>query len=108
MPLTIDCGKADAAIELAELVDTLQDRFDPRDEQGLAQWGPALRSLANNRRFLGDLAIEELKQHCSGQTARNQYSAQVILLHSQRDFVIRANLWPSESDSVYQNSGPAP
>src|SRR4028118_323675 len=106
MPLTIDCGKADAAIELAELVETLQDRFDPRDEQGLAQWGPALRRLANNRRFLGDLAIEELKQHCAGQTARNQYSAQVILLHGgSRKFVLRANLWPSENDSVYANSG---
>jgi hypothetical protein len=43
-----------------------------------------------------------------GQTARNQYSSQVILLHIQRDFVIRANLWPSQSDSVYANSGPDP
>ncbi|HEY0149668.1 MAG TPA: transposase [Allosphingosinicella sp.] len=108
MPLTINCGEDKSAIELADLVETLQGRFDPRDEEGLVQWGPALRQLGNNRRFLGDLAIAELKQHCMGQTARNQYSSQVILLHIQRDFVIRANLWPSQSDSVYANSGPDP
>jgi hypothetical protein len=68
-----------------------------------------LRQLGNNRRFLGDLAIDELKQHCAGQTARNQYSAQVILLHgSARKFLIRANFWPSQADSVYANSGPQP
>jgi hypothetical protein len=109
MPVTIQCGADDSAIELAELVDTLEERFDPRDEAGMAQWAPALRRLANNRRFLADLAIEELKQHCAGQTARNQYSAQVILLHgSSRKFVLRGNFWPSENDSVYTNSGPLP
>ena len=108
MPLTIDCGADESSSELAELVEALQAGFDPRDEEGMAQWGPALRRLANNRRFLGDLAIEELKQHCAGQTARNQYSAQVILLHGERDFIIRANFWPSKTDSVYTNSGPEP
>lgn len=108
MPLTIDCGPDDSVIELAELVESLRARFDPRDEEGLQQWGPSLRRLANNRRFLGDLVIEELKQHCAGQTARNQYSAQVILLHGQREFVIRANFWPAKGDSVYTNSGPEP
>jgi hypothetical protein len=33
----------------------------------------------------------------------------VILLHgTSRKFVLRANFWPSESDSVYANSGPQP
>jgi hypothetical protein len=109
MPLTINCAKDESAIELAELVEELEMRFDPRDEEGLAQWAPALQRLANNRSFLGDLAIEELKQHCSDQTARNQYSAQVILLHGgSRKFVVRANFWPSETDSVYTSSGPQP
>jgi hypothetical protein len=108
MPLTINCDKEDTAIELAELVESLQGRFDPRDEEGLVEWAPALRRLANNRSFLGDLAIDELKHHCAGQTARNQFTAQVILLHGQEDFVIRANLWPSAFDSIYTNSGPEP
>lgn len=108
MPLTIDCPEDESSIDLGELVEALQGRFDPRDEEGMAQWAPALRRLANNRNFLGDLAIKELKQHCSGQTELNQYSAQVILLHGQADFLLRANFWPSKSDSVYKNSGYEP
>jgi hypothetical protein len=108
MPVQIHCGAEAGAIELAELVEALEQGFDPHDEEGFAQWAPALRDLASNRRFLGDLVIEELKQHCSGQTARNQYSAQVIMLHGSRRFMIRANFWPAEGDSVYANSGPEP
>jgi hypothetical protein len=108
MPLTIDCRDYAAPIDLGELVEALEERFDSRDEEGLAQWAPALHRLAGNRRFLGDLVIDELKQHCAGQSARNQYSAQVILLHGSRRFLIRANFWPSETDSVYANSGPQP
>jgi hypothetical protein len=108
MPLTIDVEDNASAIELAELIDALEERFDPRDDEAMVQWAPALRRLAGNRKFLGDLVIEELKQHCSGQTARNQYSAQVVLLHGSRRFLVRANLWPAEADSVYANSGPQP
>jgi hypothetical protein len=108
MPIQIACSEPAEAIELAELVDTLEEGFDPRDQEAMVQWAPALRRLASNRRFLGDLAIQELKQHCSGQTARNQYSAQVILLHGSRRFLVRANFWPAEGDSVYANSGPQP
>jgi hypothetical protein len=107
MPLTIACEDTAASIELAELVDSLEAGFDPRDEAALASWGPALRRLANNRTFLGDLAIEELKRHCSGQASRSQYSAQVVVLHgSSRRFLVRANFWPAEEDSVIANSGP--
>jgi hypothetical protein len=107
MPLTIACEDDNTSIELAELVDSLEAGFDPRDEAALASWAPALRRLANNRTFLGDLALEELKQHCSGQTARSQYGAQVIVLHgTSRRFLVRANFWPSEEDSVLANSGP--
>ena len=108
MPVQIECEGDASAIELAELVEALEEGFDPRDEAGFAQWAPALRRLANNRRFLGDQVIEELKQHCSGQTARNQYSAQVVMLHGSRRFLVRANFWPAETDSVYANSGPEP
>lgn len=108
MPLTIDLDGDQSAIELAELTEALEAGFDPRDEAGMAQWAPALRRLASNRKFLGDLVIDELKQHCAGQTARNQYSAQVIMVHASRRFLIRANLWPAEADSVYANSGPQP
>jgi hypothetical protein len=108
MPVQIDCQDDASAIELPELVEALEEGFDPRDEDAMAQWAPALRRLASNRRFLGDLVIEELKQHCAGQSARNQYSAQVVMLHGSRRFLVRANFWPAEADSVYANSGPQP
>ena len=43
---------------LEEMVATLDDaRFDPRDEASLAEQAPHLKRLANNPRFLADVAI---------------------------------------------------
>lgn len=101
---------ATETIEPAELVEMIETGgFDPRDEESIAAFAPALKRLSNNRTFLSDIAIEELKTHCAGQTARNHYSGQVILLHtSPRQFAIRANFWPAEEDSVVVNSGTDP
>lgn len=108
MPRLIHADTTDA-IELGELVETLATGgFDPEDEECVAAFGPALKQLGNNRRFLGDLVIEELKQGCAGQLARNHYTAQVILLHAAPRFAIRANFWPAAADSVVVNSGTAP
>ena len=100
----------DGEIALEELVEMLETGgFDGDDDESIASFGPALAALGKNRRFLSDLAREELKQHCSGQKARNQYGAQVILLHgSSKKFLIRANFWPAASDSVVVNSGSDP
>jgi hypothetical protein len=108
MPRLIDAGTADP-IELGDLVETLATGgFDPEDEESIAAFGPALAKLGNNRRFLGDLVVEELKRGCAGQVARNQYTAQVILLHAAPGFAIRANFWPATADSVVVNSGTDP
>ena len=108
MPRLIEAAASDS-IELPELVEMLETGgFDPEDEDAVAAFGPALGRLGNNRRFLGDLVIEELKRHCSDQLARNQYGPQVILLHSARRYLIRANFWPAEADSVVVNSGKDP
>jgi len=105
----IDCD-TDEAIDLPSLVEMLErDGLDPRDEDGFSAWGGALKKLSNNRAFLGDLMIEELKQRCAGQLHDNQYSAQVIMLHvSRNNYLIRANLWPAEADSVVRQSGADP
>lgn len=94
-------------IDVAELVEALEtNQFDPDDEESLVSFAPALKRLSNNRRFLGDLIIAELKQQCAGQIAHNEYSSQVILLHGgSRKFMLRANLWPAATDSVVVNSG---
>jgi hypothetical protein len=108
MPRLIDTDTTEA-IDLGELVETLSaGGFDPEDEESLAAFGPKLAALGNNRRFLGDLVVEELKQDCAAQVRRNVYTAQVILLNTAPGFAIRANFWPSALDSVVVNSGTDP
>jgi len=109
MPVVIPCP-AEEAIALEELVELLEcGRFDGQDEANFASWGVQLKKLANDRRFLADLMIEELKQRCTGQLRDNQYSAQVVMLHSRSSrFIIRANFWPALNDSVVRNSGTDP
>lgn len=110
MPRVIDCA-TDESLELAELVDALETGgFDSDDEENFASWGLHLRKLANDRRFLADRMMAELKQHCAGQVRDNQYSAPVVLLHAhpRSNFLIRANLWPALHDSVVRHSGPDP
>jgi len=110
MPRVIDC-QTDEKLELAELVELLETGdFDSDDEDNFASWGQQLRKLANDRRFLADLMMAELKQRCAGQLKDNQYSAPVVLLHAhpKSAFVIRANFWPALKDSVVRHSGTDP
>ena len=103
-------GTAQESIELGELVERLETGgFDSADEDNFASWGVELRKLANNRTFLAELMIAELKQRCAGQVRDNQYSAQVIMLHGgSKKFILRANFWPALKDSVIRHSGTDP
>lgn len=109
MPRVIDTHETDT-IELGELVELLEaGPFDPEDEECFASYGPALKKLGNNRRFLTDLVVEELKVRCHNQTRDNQYSPQVIMLHARGSgYALRANFWPAMADSVVKNSGTNP
>ena len=106
MPVLIEV-ETDERIELGDLVEALESApADLTDDECLASYAAPLRKLANNRSFLGDLVISELKQRCAGQVECNRYNAQVILLHrGNQKFLLRANFWPAESDSVTVNSG---
>jgi hypothetical protein len=97
-------------LELAELVDMLEaGDFDSQDEDNFASWGVQLKKLANDRSFLADMMIDELKQRCEGQVRDNQYSAQVVMLHGRSSkFMMRANFWPALKDSVVRHSGTDP
>ena len=65
MPVVID-ARSDERIELGDLVEALESgSSDLNDDECLASFAPALRRLANNRAFLGDLVIDELKQRFS-------------------------------------------
>lgn len=109
MPRVIDTDTTDV-IGIEELIDTLETgHFDGNDEENFVSFGPALKKLANNRAFLADLMIGELKQRCEGQLRDNQYSAQVMMLHRRSDrFVLRANFWPAMTDSIVRQSGTDP
>ena len=109
MPRLIET-KPEEKISLAELVELLETGdFDPADEDNFASWGEALKKLANDRRFLGDLIVAELKQSAAGQVRDNQYNPQVVLLHGVPGrFILRANLWPALKDSVVRHSGSDP
>ena len=109
MPRVISCDE-EAPITLAELVGALNDgAFDPADEDSFAAAGPWLKRLANNRSFLAEIAIAELKDRCTRQSLENRYSSQVIMLHrASEKYFIRANFWPSERDSVFKASGNSP
>ena len=109
MPRIISCPETDA-ITLPELIEALNDpHFDPADEDSFAAAGPLLKRLANNREFLAELAVAELKDRCHRQSASNRYSSQVMMLHRPSEkFFIRANFWPSPKDSVFRTSGTSP
>jgi hypothetical protein len=97
-------------LELGELVELLETGdFDGEDEDNFASWGIQLRKLANDRTFLADMVIAELKQRCDNQVRSNQYSAQVVMLYGRSSrFMMRANLWPALSDSIVRHSGTDP
>ena len=109
MPCLID-APTEERIELAELVERLETGgFDSQDEDNFASWGDHLKQLANNRNFLADLMAAEPPARCEGQVRDNQYSAQVIMLHSaSKNFIVRANFWPALKDSVIRHSGTDP
>lgn len=109
MPRVIDCPD-DSPLELGDVVEALNaDRFDPADEDSFAAMGQVLKGLANNRRFLTDIALAELKDRCRRQARENRYSSQVIMVHrASEKYFIRANFWPSERDSIVKTSGTSP
>lgn len=106
MPRVIDCPDA-RALDLAGCLDALGDHgFDPADEGSLLDAATALRRLGNDRRFLGDLLLEQLKQRHREIGESSAYGAQSIVLSRPRGgCFLRANIWPSERDACFQSSG---
>lgn len=109
MPRLIAADTEDAW-SLAELVEHIETGgLDTSDEDNFASFGFALKKLGNNRAFLADLMIAELKDRCEDQVRDNQYSSQVVILHvSKAGYLIRANFWPALEDSVVRHSGTDP
>lgn len=106
MPRLIDCADT-AEHDLAGCLDALGDRgFDPDDEASLAAAATALRRLGNDRSFLGDLLVDQLKQRHREIGESSAYGAQSIVLSRPRGgCFLRANIWPSERDACFRSSG---
>lgn len=106
MPRLIECHD-DAQFSLAACLDALGEcGFDPADEASVARGALALRRLANDRGFLGDLLIAQLKGRNREVGESSAYGAQSIVLSRPRGgCFLRANIWPSEQDACFRSSG---
>lgn len=106
MPRVIDIADNHVS-SLGECLDTLGERgFDPTDEPGLIQAATALRRLGNNRVFLGDMLIAQLKDRHRNIGESSAYGAQSIVLSRPRGgCFLRANIWPGPQDACFQSSG---
>ena len=80
--------------------------FDPLDEEALANGVIALKRLANDRQFLGDMLIEQLERRFRDTGLESSYGPQSIVLSRMRGrSFLRANIWPSEDESCFRSSG---
>lgn len=106
MPQIITCDD-DAQCSLEQCIDEIADiGFDPASKETLAQTALWLRRLNNNRTFLGDILIEQLKSRAKHRALDSGYGPQAIVLSSRRgDVFLRANIWPSERDQCFAASG---
>ncbi|QIG53338.1 transposase [Altererythrobacter sp. BO-6] len=106
MPRLIDSPSREQC-SLGECVEAIAAmHFDPRCEERLAEGAHWLRKLCNNRTFLGDLLIEQLKAAGKNAQVNSDYGPQAIMLSPLFGNVfLRANIWPSKRDHCFQTSG---
>lgn len=108
MPRVIDLADERKA-SLAECSEAIGAHgFDPHDEESLHHAARWLRRLGNDQDFLGDILIEELASRHRDDVLDNAYGPQVVMLvPSNGQFFIRANLWPSADEYMVRASGGA-
>lgn len=106
MPRVFDCVD-ETPCELGECIAALDAfGFDPQEEESLLHAAHWLRKLGNNRDFLADIMLAELKDGPEGQEDASSYGAQVVMLSPfAPDYFMRANFWPGPNDHVFRASG---
>lgn len=106
MPRLIDAASEEQCV-LEECIEGLAATgFDPQCEERIASASIWLRKLNNNRTFLGDLLIEQIKPHYRDSVIESGYGPQAIVLGPKcNDVFLRANIWPAKSDHCFQASG---
>jgi hypothetical protein len=106
MPVAIPCDAVEA-IDLPEFLERYRDlAIDPSDQESLSSAAPLLKRLANNKVFLSEFILQEMRDNIVRQQGGNSYSSQVIVLAKMSDDAfLRANIWPSVDDEMYKKSG---
>jgi hypothetical protein len=112
MPIHLTQQETDA-IYLEDLIEWLStQRFDLSQSEEFLEAACMLKRLSNNREFLADRALAELKEGYTDDASIFIYSAQVMMLYSsigkETDFAIRANFWPSLKDQQIRAAGTGP
>ncbi len=106
MPQLIECDdRRQCGLEecVEAMVDTPFDPANPDNLDASARW---LRKLTNNRDFLGDLLLDQLKDQYRNPVLDSGYGPQAITLSRKvGGTFLRANIWPSENDHCFQSSG---
>jgi hypothetical protein len=94
MALTIPCH-ATNTVSMDEYLEHMRSKVDLRDDQSLAESASMLRALANDR----ELVVRELNRRIENYLSGGVIpSAQSLLLGRDKDFYVRANIWPAISD----------
>ncbi len=106
MPRLIHAETAEQC-SLGDCVDAMATQpFDPSDEGNLAASALWLRRLANNRTFLGDVLLDQIRNRHREPEMESGYGPQSITLSpTVGGTFLRANIWPSERDHCFQESG---
>ncbi|MEU4674534.1 hypothetical protein AB0F91_42905 [Amycolatopsis sp. NPDC023774] len=91
--MDIETSAGEDSLSLEEYVRAIDDGgFDLTRHEDLIASAPLLQKLANNKTFLIERLFYELRNQLRFQ-AGNLYAPEVLLVHSTRDYFIRANIW---------------
>lgn len=105
MPRVI-ANSQECCATLEDTIEALAGGFDPRDEGDTDRAAQVLERLSNNSTFLGDLLIDQLRERHRDTFEDSAYGPQAIVLSPLIDgCFLRANIWPSETESSLRSSG---
>ncbi|MCB2066972.1 MAG: transposase [Erythrobacter sp.] len=106
MPRVIELADQ-ARCELGDCLAALEaEGFNAFEEESLLHAAAWLRKLGNNREFLGNMLLDELKQGAAAAEEASSYGPQVVMLSGAgREFFMRANFWPSVDEHMFRASG---
>jgi hypothetical protein len=80
--------------------------FEPREEESLFHAAGWLRRLGNDRGFLAEIMLAELRDRHRQDDGASAYGPQVIMLSPLGgECFLRANIWPSADEHMFRASG---